>query len=90
MSYLGDRVAHDADAHIMEPPDWLVTNADPAWRDRMPLTFTDAALQPGEGRPSEMDRYRATHADPAYRADDEAQSASIARASASRPLVLVG
>ena len=73
MSYLGDRVAHDADAHIMEPPDWLVTHADPAWRDRMPLTFTDAALQPGEGRPSEMDRYRTTHADPAYRADDEAQ-----------------
>jgi uncharacterized protein len=73
MSYLGDRVAHDADAHIMEPPDWLRTHAEPAWRERMPLVFTEAALQPGEGTAGEMDTYRARHADPAYRADDAGQ-----------------
>ena len=70
---MGDRVAHDADAHIMEPPDWLVTNADPAWRERMPLTFTEAALQPGEGNATEMARYCERQADPGYRADDAAQ-----------------
>ena len=72
MSYLGDRVAHDADAHIMEPPDWLVTHADAAWRDRMPHVFVES-LQPGEGAASEMDRYQAAHADAEYRADDESQ-----------------
>ena len=72
MSYLGDRVAHDADAHIMEPPDWLVTHADAAWRDRMPHVFVES-LQPGEGGASEMDRYQAAHADAEYRADDESQ-----------------
>ena len=73
MPYTGDRVVHDADAHIMEPPGWLVDHAEPGWRDRMPLTFTEAALQPGEGMASEMERYAARHADPGYRADDAGQ-----------------
>ena len=30
-----DRVVHDADAHIMEPPTWLRDHADPAIRDRI-------------------------------------------------------
>lgn len=72
MPYTGDRIVHDADAHIMEPPDWLIEHADPAWRHRMPRVFTEA-LQPGEGAATEMDTYRARHADPAYRADDAAQ-----------------
>lgn len=29
------RVVHDADAHIMEPPNWLRDHADPAIRDRI-------------------------------------------------------
>jgi predicted TIM-barrel fold metal-dependent hydrolase len=33
-------VVHDADAHIMEPPNWLRDHADPAVRDRIrPLTY---------------------------------------------------
>ena len=36
MPYASGRVYHDADAHIMEPADWLVEHADPAFRDRMP------------------------------------------------------
>lgn len=40
MTYAGDLVVHDADAHLMETPDWLVEHADPAFRDRIaPLTF---------------------------------------------------
>jgi predicted TIM-barrel fold metal-dependent hydrolase len=30
-----DRVVHDADAHIMEPPTWLRDHADPSIRDRI-------------------------------------------------------
>ena len=30
-----DRIVHDADAHIMEPPNWLRDHADPAIRDRI-------------------------------------------------------
>jgi uncharacterized protein len=30
-----DRVMHDADAHIMEPPTWLRDHADPSLRDRI-------------------------------------------------------
>jgi uncharacterized protein len=40
MSYvgqLGRPVVHDADAHVMETPDWLQPHADPAWRDRLAL-----------------------------------------------------
>ncbi len=31
-----DRLVHDADAHIMEPPTWLRDHADPDIRDRLP------------------------------------------------------
>ena len=30
-----DRIVHDADAHIMEPPTWLRDHADPSIRDRI-------------------------------------------------------
>jgi hypothetical protein len=30
-----DRIVHDADAHIMEPPTWLRDHADPSVRDRI-------------------------------------------------------
>jgi uncharacterized protein len=35
MPYIADRVAHDADAHLMETPNWLRDHADPAIRDRI-------------------------------------------------------
>src|SRR5262249_50445910 len=35
MPYVEGRVVHDADAHIMETPNWLRDHADPAVRDRI-------------------------------------------------------
>lgn len=70
MTYIVDRFVHDADAHIMEEPDWLVGAADPQWRERMPLVFVDS-LSPGEA--GEVERFRRRHGDHEYRADDAAQ-----------------
>ena len=70
MPYTADRLIHDADAHIMERPDWLFEFADPAWRDRMPYVVVQS-VKPGEA--TEFERYVARHLDPAYRADDAAQ-----------------
>ena len=59
------RPMHDADAHIVEPPDWLLPFADPGIRPRLESyykswaphrTFLDDALR--------------KHADPEYRAKD--------------------
>jgi predicted TIM-barrel fold metal-dependent hydrolase len=36
MTYAAERSCHDADAHVMELPDWLSGYADPAFRDRIP------------------------------------------------------
>ena len=35
MPYAEDRLVHDADAHVFEPPGWIDSYADPAWRDRI-------------------------------------------------------
>jgi predicted TIM-barrel fold metal-dependent hydrolase len=35
VTYVSDRVVHDADSHVMELPDWLVTYADPEVRPRI-------------------------------------------------------
>jgi len=63
-------VYHDADAHVMETPDFLMNFADPAVRARMkPLFIT--AVKPGEA--DMLDEFRKRHRDPAYRARDEAE-----------------
>lgn len=71
MPYAGERVVHDADSHLMEPADWLVEHADPAWRDRMPLLGITAI---GDDPEAETPDWRALtcplHSDPAYRADE--------------------
>jgi predicted TIM-barrel fold metal-dependent hydrolase len=36
MSYAQGMTLHDADAHVMELPEWLPSYADPAFRDRIP------------------------------------------------------
>ena len=64
MPYAQGRVIHDADAHIMEWPTWLVDYAEPDVRDELePRTLED-----GSGRPLDLDRVRATHASDDYRA----------------------
>ena len=35
MPYIEGRVVHDADAHIMEEPTWLIDHADPGVRERL-------------------------------------------------------
>jgi len=72
MAYTGGRIIHDADAHIMEPPNWLIDHADPAWRDRMPKVFTES-LAPGEGEDRFIAQARRDHGDAAYRASDADQ-----------------
>jgi predicted TIM-barrel fold metal-dependent hydrolase len=64
------RPIHDADAHVMETPDWLHPFADGALRSRLPPIYV-STVKPGEDRL--IQRFRAQHADPAYRAQDEAQ-----------------
>jgi predicted TIM-barrel fold metal-dependent hydrolase len=64
MPYSEGRIVHDADAHIMEWPTWLVDYAEPAVRDR--LTPRDA--DDGSGRPVDVDRMRAKHESAEYRA----------------------
>jgi hypothetical protein len=70
MPYATGRVIHDADAHVMETPDWLVPFADPAIRPRVPQLYL-ATTKPGEDRL--IDKFARLHADPAYRARDEAE-----------------
>ena len=63
------RTMHDADAHVMETPDWLEPFADPDIRGKLPPVYV-STVEPGEDRL--IERFRAQHADPAYRAEDEA------------------
>ncbi len=63
------RAMHDADAHVMETPDWLEAFADPGIREKLPPVYV-STVKPGEDRL--IDRFRAQHADAAYRAEDEA------------------
>jgi predicted TIM-barrel fold metal-dependent hydrolase len=70
MTYAGARVIHDADAHIMETPDWLYDHADPDVRAKLEeLNF--------EGTPEAQGDYlrkiAEKHVDPEYRAADEAE-----------------
>jgi predicted TIM-barrel fold metal-dependent hydrolase len=73
------RIIHDADAHIMEPPTWLRDHADPALRDRLPgLTYTGGNELRQTGDPAEQqrdllasfDRLRERHASDEYRRDE--------------------
>ena len=49
------RVVHDADAHIMETPGWLVEHADPAIRERVrPLEYAGGNELRQTGDPEEQ------------------------------------
>ncbi len=67
MPYATGRVIHDADAHILETPDWLLPFADPAIRPRVPQLYL-ATTKPGED--TLIDKFARLHRDPAYRARD--------------------
>src|SRR4051795_1221014 len=77
MPYVGGRIIHDADAHIMEPPTWLRDHADPGIRDRIePLQLTSGNELRQTGDPDEQlrdlvatfDRLAQRHASPEYQA----------------------
>lgn len=57
MAYIDRPRVHDADAHIMEPPNWLRDHADPAIRDRLAIpSYANELVQTGDGRaPRDLD-----------------------------------
>ncbi len=57
---------HDADAHIVEPPDWLLPFADPGIRPRLEAYYDKGWSMHRKG----LDDALAKHADPGYRAKD--------------------
>ena len=75
MPYIEDRIVHDADAHIMETPDWLDPYLDPGLAERMkPRRFVGGVGgTDGQEEARFFERMRAQQADPAYRADDGEQ-----------------
>ncbi len=81
MPYNEGRIAHDADAHLMETPNWLRDHADPDVRDRIkPLRYPggNELRQTGDVDEQQRDleaafaRLRDRHASDEYRATEEA------------------
>jgi predicted TIM-barrel fold metal-dependent hydrolase len=70
MPYVEGRLIHDADAHVMEGPEWLLPYADPDVRDRMATIKVSSA---GPDAQVAIDHYRSVHADPSFREQDEAE-----------------
>jgi predicted TIM-barrel fold metal-dependent hydrolase len=68
--YATGRVYHDADAHIMEEPGWLIPHADPRIRERLKSVFV-SSVKPGEE--TEIEKWRRRHADEQQRAKAEAE-----------------
>jgi predicted TIM-barrel fold metal-dependent hydrolase len=64
------RPIHDADAHFMETPEWFHEFADPDVKAKLPPVYV-STVKPGEERM--IDRLRAQHRDPTYRAEEEQQ-----------------
>jgi predicted TIM-barrel fold metal-dependent hydrolase len=82
MPYNVGRTIHDADSHIMEPPQWLRDHADPDVRERIaPLAYTSGNELRQTGDPDEQlrdleaafERLRDRHASEEYRSDEAAQ-----------------
>jgi hypothetical protein len=71
MPYAQGRTYHDADSHVMETPDWLFPFADPDLRPRLALLRLQGVPESKTER--FIEKLRADHGDPEYRAQDEAQ-----------------
>jgi len=80
--YNAGRIAHDADAHVMETPTWLRDHADPGIRDRIrPLRYPGGNELRQTGDPAEQlrdleaafDRLRTRHASDEYRSTEAAE-----------------
>lgn len=70
MPYVTDRVIHDADAHVMETPEWIDEFASKRVREHALANFDIGDV----GKTlAEIDTARALHDDAGYRADDAAQ-----------------
>jgi predicted TIM-barrel fold metal-dependent hydrolase len=65
--YIDGRLVHDADAHVVETPDWLIPFADPELRERMPQIGV-TSTKPGESE--YIEKLRLRHADPEYVANE--------------------
>ena len=82
MPYNTGRVVHDADAHLMETPDWLRRFADPSVAGRIePLRYTSGNELRQTGDPAAQqrdlagafDRLAERHRSAEYRADEAAE-----------------
>ncbi|HZU73542.1 MAG TPA: amidohydrolase family protein [Acidimicrobiales bacterium] len=65
-----ESLIHDADAHVMETPDWLTEYADPDIRARLAPLYV-STVAPGES--DLIGHFRRKHADPDYRSEDAEQ-----------------
>ena len=65
-----DRTIHDADSHVVETPDFFLPFADPDIRPKLKPLYV-STVKPGED--DLIEHYRKRHADPDFRADDEAE-----------------
>jgi len=70
MPYVEDRIIHDADAHVMETPDWIDEFATVRIKQLSLEHFRLTGLDADTG---EIEKARELHADDEYRAENEAQ-----------------
>ena len=80
MAYIENRLVHDADAHIMETPNWLSDYADPGIRQRIKSPgYVNELRQTGDNESQLEDidaafaRITERHGSDEYRADEAAE-----------------
>ena len=80
MAYIEGRLVHDADAHIMETPDWLRSHADPKLRELIaPPGYANELRQtgPNDAQLANLSesfrKIEERHRSAEYRADDAAE-----------------
>ena len=64
MPYIEGRVVHDADAHVMEAPEWLAQHADPDVREKLAPRTDGLGLAPGEA--DTLEHYRQRHTEEGF------------------------